>query len=463
MKILVIGLARTGQGIIKAIVDENHDITVIDKSHETVEHMTEKYNVCGYCGSGASKTVLTRAGIADTDIVIASTETDEINLMCCMIAKELGAKHAVAILRNPDFAEEEDFIREKFGISYIINPELDTAKEIAKLISLPVSIKVEAFFSGKTTIAEVPVSNKLPIAGMTLREFRQQNYADILVCAVRRGKEVFVPSGDFILRDGDVVDIISSQEQLKNFCQTLGIIRKPIKSVMMVGCGTIGLYLAKHLCESKIKVKIIEFDKKRCRELLEELPSAEITYGDGVESELLLEEGIKKYDACISLAGADETNLVAAMFAWSCGVKTIITKVVSPSYAEILHGVSIDCTISPSLTAAEKLLKYVRTVENYSRKAPGDIKSIYMLANSNAEALEFSADEDSFPYCNIKFSSPAFKLKPNTLIAAIIRKEEIIIPDGNSFILPGDRAVVITVKENKYNCLRDIIEVSKKK
>jgi len=463
MKILVIGLARTGQGIVKAILDENHDVTVIDRSHETVERMTEHYNVCGYCGSGASKTVLTRAGVADADIVIASTETDEINLMCCMIAKELGAKYAVAVLRNPDFAEEEEFIRNKFGISYIINPELDTAKEIAKLISLPVSIKIEAFFSGTTTIAEVPVSEKLPIAGMTLREFRQKNYADILVCAVRRGKDVVIPRGDFVLREGDVIDIISSQDQLKMFCQTLGIIHKPIKSVMLVGCGTIGLYLARQLCRSKIKVKIIEFDKKRCKDLLEELPEAEITYGDGVESGLLLEEGIKKYDACISLTGADETNLVVAMFAWSCGVKSIITKVVSPSYAEILHGVSIDCTVSPSLTAAEKLLKYVRTVENYSRKAPGDIRSIYMLANSNAEALEFSADEDSFPYCNIKFSSPDFKLKPNTLIAAIIRKEDIIIPDGNSFILPGDRAVVITVKENKYNCLRDIIEPSKKK
>ena len=196
--------------------------------------------------------------------------------------------------------------------------------------------------------------------------------------------------------------------------------------------------------------------------MLDELPHAEITYGDGVESELLLEEGIKRYDACISLTGADETNLVAAMFAWSCGVKTIITKVVAPSYAEILHGVSIDCTVSPTLTASEKILKYVRTVENYSRKAPGDIKSIYMLANSNAEALEFSVETDSFPYTNIQFSSPEFKLKPNTLIAAIIRNEEIIIPDGRSVILPGDRAVVITLKENKYNCLRDIMAIQKK-
>lgn len=462
MKILIIGLARTGQGIIKAILDENHDITVIDKSRGTVENITEHYNVCGYCGSGASKTVLMRAGITDTDMVIAATETDEVNLMCCMISKELGAKHTVAILRNPDFAEEEEFIKQKFGISYIINPELDTATEIAKLVSLPLSIKVEAFFSGKTTIAEIPVNDKLSIAGMTLREFRQKNYADILVCTVRRGKEVVVPRGDFILKDGDVIDIISSQDQLKKFCQALGIIRKPIKSVMMIGCGTIGLYLARRLCESKIKVKIVEFDKKRCSYLLDELPSAEITYGDGVESEMLLEEGIKRYDACISLTGADETNLVAAMFAWSCGVKTIITKVVSPSYAEILHGVSIDCTVSPTLTASEKILKYVRTVENYSRKAPGDIKSIYMLANSNAEALEFSVETDSFPYTNIEFSSPDFKLKPNTLIAAIIRNEDIIIPDGKSVILSGDRVVVITVKENKYNCLRDIMSIQKK-
>ena len=457
MKILIIGLARTGLGIINSLLNEGHSLTVIDKSHEAVEYATEKFNVCGFCGSGASRTVLKKAGISETDIAIAATETDEINLMCSMIAKPLGAKRVVAFAKNPDFAEESDYIKKQFGISHIINPEYDMAKEISKIIRLPIPLKLEAFFSSDTTVSELPIDEKITDSEIKISEFRKKFTADILISAVKRGKDVFVPNGDFVLKVGDMINVVSSQNELKKVCESLGIIKKPVRSVMMVGCGTIGLYLAKELCEHKIKVKIIEFNKKRCAELLNELHNADIVYGDGVESGLLIEEGIQKFDACIALTGADETNLVVSMFAWSCGIHPIITKIVSASYAEILKGVKIDYTVSPSLSAAHNLLQYIRHYENSYEDGLGEINAVNKSADGKIEFVEFVAD-DHFSKKDIPFSSSDFKLKKNTLIAAIIREGTVIIPDGRSSIRSGDRVIIVTLNKSGYRNLESILK-----
>ena len=457
MKILIIGLARTGLGIISSILGEEHSITVIDKSHEAVEYATEKFNVCGYCGSGASRSVLKKAGIADTDIVIAATETDEINLMCSMMAKSHGAKLVVAIVRNPDFTEESDYIKNQFGISHIINPEYDTAKEISRIIRLPIPLKIEAFFDSETTVAELTIDEKITEANIKISEFRKKFTADILISTVKKGKDVFVPNGDFVLNVGDTINVVSSQNELKKLCESLGLIKKPIRSVMMVGCGTIGLYLAKELCEHKIRVKVVEFNKKRCEELLTELPGAEIVYGDGVEPGLLIEEGIKKFDACVALTGADETNLVISMFAWSCGIHPIITKIVSPSYAEILKGVDIDYTVSPALATAHDLLRYVRHYENYYEHKFGDINAVNKSADGKVEFIEFIAD-GNFSKKDLPFSSPDFKLKPNTLIAAIIRNGNVIIPDGKTVIRDGDRVIAVTLNKSGFSNLEEMLK-----
>ncbi len=457
MKILIIGLARTGLGLISSILGEEHSITVIDKSHEAVEYATEKFNVCGYCGSGASRTVLRKAGIADTDIVIAATETDEINLMCSMMAKSLGAKKVVAFVRNPDFAEESDYIKNQFGISHVVNPEYDTAREISRIIRFPIPLKLDAFFSSDTTVSELTIDEKITEADIKISEFRKKFSADILISTVKRGKDVFVPNGDFVLKLGDTINVVSSQNELKKLCESLGLIKKPIKSVMMVGCGTIGLYLAKELCEHKIRVKIIEFNKKRCEELLVELPNAEIVYGDGVESGLLTEEGIQKFDACVALTGADETNLVISMFAWSCGIHPIITKIVSPSYAEILKEVEIDYTVSPALSTAHNLLRYVRHHENRSEHRSGDINAVNRSADGKIEFVEFIADSN-FSKKEVPFSSPDFKLKPNTLIAAIIREGNVIIPDGRSVIRDSDRVIAVTLNSSGFCNLEEILK-----
>ena len=457
MKILLIGLARTGLEIINGILNEGHSITVIDKSHDAVEYAIEKYNVCGYCGSGASSTVLKKAGIEYTDLVIAATETDEINLMCSMMAKSLGAKRVVSVVRSPDFAEESDYIKNKFGISHIINPEYDTAIEMSKIIRLPVPLKVDAFFSLDTTVSEIPINETITDSEIKVIDFRKKYTADILIAAVKRGNKIFVPNGDFVLKSGDVINVVSSQSELKKFCESINLIKKPIKSVMMVGCGTTGLYLAKDLCNHKIKVKIIEFNKKRCEDLLGELPDAEIVYGDGVESGLLIEEGIKKFDACVALTGADETNLVISMFAWSCNIHPIITKIMSTSYAELLNEVNIDYTVSPAFMTSHNLLRYIRHYENLSQNRSGDIYAITRLDDGKLEFIEFIAGKD-FKLLNTPLSSPDFKLKPNILIAAIIRDGNIIIPTGKSFISDGDRVVAVTATKERYLNLNEILK-----
>ena len=457
MKILIIGLAKTGQGMIKGILDENHEVTVIDKSKSAIEEATNKYNISGFCGSGASRKVLLKAGVADADIVIAATETDEVNLMCSMIAKSLGAHYVVAVLRNPDFEHEREYIKSQFGISYIINPELDTANEIANLIRFPVSLKAEAFFANDITIAEIPVEAKMEIDGISISDLRAKLASEMLVCSVKRGKNAYVPDGSFVLKSGDVLDVIISHSTLNQICEKLGIIKKNVKSVMIVGGGNTGLYLAKKLCEMKMKVKIVEFDKKRCSELVAELPHAEVVHGDGLESGLLMEEGIKNYDACVSLTGADESNLVAAMFAWSCGIHPIITKIVSPSYAELLKGVSIDYTVSPSAVSMKNLLRYIRIMENCTCCKKGDINALNKLGDGSVEAIEFCADE-SFASLGVPFKDFSPSIKDNTLVAAIIRNDNVIIPDKDSTIELNDKVIIVTLCGNKYHTLSDILK-----
>jgi trk system potassium uptake protein TrkA len=375
-----------------------------------------------------------------------------------MIAKSLGAKKVVAFVRSPDFAEDSDYIKSQFGISHIINPEYDTAKEISRIIRLPISIKLEAFFSSDTTVAELTVNDKIiSTPEIKISDLRKKFDVDILISTVKRGKDVFVPNGDFTLKIGDVINVVSSQNELKKFCESLGIIRKPIKSVMMVGCGTIGLYLAKELCEHKIKLKIIEFSQKRCAELLDKLPNAEIVYGDGVESDLLIEEEIHKFDACVALTGADETNLVISMFAWSCGIHPIITKIVSASYAEILKGVNIDYTVSPALATAHNVLRYIRHYENGYMHSFGDINAIEKIADGKIEYIEFVADSN-FSKRGKPLTSEELKLKPNTLISAILRGGKVIIPDGKSTILDGDRVIVVTSSKSGFCNLEEIFK-----
>ncbi len=455
MKIIIVGLGQTGTLLAQRITRENHDVVAVDNDREIVENVTNLYSVSGICGSGASREILLQAGADSADVIIAVSPVDEINLMACMVAKSCGTRYAVARIHRPELSADQNYFSEAFRIDYVVNPKRDTAMEMNRQIGMPGKVKADAYFSDVATIIRINMDqNVIPGGSMPLKEVRQFFGTDMLVATVTRGDKLYIPRGDFVIQPGDVVGIIAADTALSQIIMKLGLMRGTAKRVMLVGGGTVAYYLARKLLEEKKSVVILEHDKKRCAELAELLPEAEISYAEGIDAEVLLEEGMKKADVCVSLTGNDDTNLVISLFAWSCGVESVITKVNATAYEKLLNRVNIDITISPSVISADRIMSFVRNVTVYNAKG-NDIQSLYQLAGGQAEAIEFIA-YDSCSKLGVLFKQPELKLKKDILIAMIIRDGQVIIPDGNSCIRSGDRVVIISKKGHGLNTLNDI-------
>lgn len=455
MKIIIVGLGQTGTLLAQRISQENHDVVVIDNDREKVEHVTNRYSVSGISGSGASKEILLQAGADTADIIIAVSSVDEINLMACMVAKNCGTRYAVARVYHPELSTDKEYFSKAFHIDYVVNPKRDTAMEISRQIGMPGKVKADAYFSDVATIIRINMDqNIIPGDSMPVKEIRNYFGTDMLVATVTRGDKLYIPKGDFVIQPRDVVGIIAADTAIETIITKLGLMRRPVKRVMLVGGGDVAYYLADKLLAGKRNVTILEHDKKRCAELAELLPEAEISYANGVDAEALLEEGMKKADVCVSLTGNDDTNLVISLFAWSCGVESVITKVNSSAYEKLLNKVNIDITISPSVISADRIMGFVKNAAAYNAKG-NDIQCLYQLAGGMAEAIEFVA-YDSCEKLNIAFKQPEFRLKKDVLIAMIIREGQVIIPDGNSCIHSGDRVIVISQKGHGLNTLNDI-------
>lgn len=456
MKIIIVGLGKTGMLLADMLSKENHDVTVVDSDKKTVEAATDKYSVSGVCGSGASQSVMLKAGADTADVIVVLTPSDETNLMVCMLAKKLGTRYAALRLQSPEFVADRDYICKQFGIDYIVNPKRDTAMEINRQIGLPGIVKSVAFFSTDVVMLRIDIDSGNPLAGKTLKATRGVFDTEMLVCTVKREDKAFVPNGDFVINEHDVVSVICSKSSVEKIATKLGLLRKPVKSVFIVGGGTTGKYLAEMLISEGKQITILESDKERCMELSEELPKATIAYAEEVNSDILIEEGIKNSDVCVSLTGEDEKNLVISLFAWSCGVSSIITKVNLPSYERLLNKVKIDITVSPTVISTDMLMRFVRNVTVFNEKG-NDIQRIFSVAGGMAEAIEFVAYDDC-KMLGIPLKSADFKLRKGLLLAAVIRNGKAIIPDGNTAIESGDSVVVITKSGHHLNILNDIFD-----
>ncbi len=455
MKIIIVGLGQTGILLAERIPMENHDATVIDTDKEKIENITNLYNVNGICGSGASKEILMQAGAATADIIIAVSSVDEINLMSCMIAKNCGTRYAMARMNQPELSRDKDYFKSTFQIDSIINPKLETALEMHRQIFVPGELKADAYFSDVATIIRLRLTEKLiPAQGLPMKEIKGVLGADMLIATVTRGKKLYIPKGDFVLQKDDVVGVIAADTAISQIAARLGAEHKPVRHAMLVGGGTTAYYLGKLLLEDNKSVTILENNAKRCAELAELLPEANISYADGTDTEILLEEGLEKTDSCISMTGKDDTNMVISLFAWSQGVKSIITRINTTSYEKLLNKVNIDITILPALISANHVLSFIRNLAVHNAKG-NDIQCLYQLAGGMAEATEFIA-YDNCKKLGIAFRQPELKLKKDILIAMIIHEGQVIIPDGNSRILSGDRVIVISKKGNGLNTLNDI-------
>ena len=451
MKVIVIGDGKVGRTIVEQVCQEGHEVVVVDTNYESIEQAIDKYDVMGIVGNGASYDILKSAGADKANIVIAATSSDETNILSCLIAKKLGAKSTIARVRSYDYINQINIIKKDLGITMTFNPEYEASMEIMKIINFPEAIRVDSFAKGNVDLVELYLPEDSPLIGKSLIEIYQKYQVKVLVCAVQRNDEVFIPTGGFIFNSKDKIHITAKRSDLKRFLKKLGLIEDKIESVMLIGGGKLSLYLGKELLKNKYEVKIIEQDYKRCVELSELLPQATIIHGDGTDQQVLEEEGIKTTDAVVCLTSTDEENIILSMYAYKQKVHKIITKINRPSFVGLMETISMASVISPKEIVASKIISYIRARNNVRGS---NVVTLHKLVNNKVEALEFVAKDDK-RLVNICLKD--LRLKSNILIAGIIREGKAIIPNGDDMILVNDNVIVVTTNQF-LDDLNDILE-----
>ena len=441
MKILVIGDGKVGQAIIQHTCQEGHEITIIDNDPKVVEDIVNLCDVIGYVGNGASYDVQKQADVEKMDLVIAVTPSDETNILSCIVAKKLGAKSTIARVRNYDYNKQINLLMDNLGIDMTINPELEAANEIFRILNFPQAIKVDTFAKGNVDLVEYVIPENSPLIGESLMNLHFKYQVKVLISAVQRGEEVFIPTGSFTFKAKDRIHITSSVNNVRLFLSKLGLNEVKIRNILIIGGGKIALYLGEKLIQSKYKVKIIENDLQRCKELSDLLPQASIIYGDGTDQQLLEEEGLASTDAVICLTGMDEENIIISLYANKMKVDKIIAKVNNSSFAQLLETVDVASIVTPKELISHRVVRFIRASNN-SRGS--EVITLYKLVNNRVEALEFLAKAGS-KVLNIKLKD--LKVKDKILIAGIIRNNEVIIPSGDDMILENDSVIVVTTNQ----------------
>ena len=432
MKIIVVGCGKVGAALTAQLSREGHDIAVIDVNSTVLTDISNNYDVMGLIGNGASHAVQVEAGIEKADLLVAATDSDELNLLCCLIAKKAGGCNTIARVRNPVYNEEIDFIKEELGLSLTVNPEYAAATEAARVLRFPSAVQIETFARGKVEIVKVKIPENSVLDGSPLAQIHKRTGTDVLICTVERGEQVEIPNGSFVLKAGDTISIVASKENTRDFVSRIGLKSRRVRDCMIIGGGTIAFYLAQQLLDSGIRVKIIEKNRDRCEELSDLLPKAVIIHADGSDQNILMEEGIKDYEAFVTLTGMDEENLFLSMFAQNA------SKVDRLAFDEIIKRLDLGTLLHPKNITADHIVRYVRALQN---SIGSNMESLYKIIEDKVEAMEFLIGADS-PVVGIPLSE--LKVKPNVLIACISRGGRIIIPNGNSSIHVGDSVVVVS-------------------
>lgn len=443
MKIVIIGAGKVGKKISDQLVMENHDIIVIDNDASRLNTVNNNHDIMCIQGNGTLSEVQLEAGIDSADVMIATMPNDELNMLCCLIAKKLGAKHCIARVRNPEYYRQLDLIKDELGLSMTVNPEFSAAAEISRVLILPAAAQVEVFAKGRVELIEFKITDTNPLVGYTLADIYNKYKIKILVCAVQRDGEVIIPDGNFIPQAGDRISIACNHHEAEKFFKRMGSNNNKIKSVMIIGGGRIGYYLAKQMSSIGVTVKIIENDYKRCLELSELLTDVAIINADGTDHNTLKEEGIESVDAFAALTGIDEENMIMAMYAKNKQVPKVIAKINRGSYVALSDHIGLDSIVSPKLIAANNILGYIRAMKNSENS--NNIETIYKLVDEKVEAVEFTVREKA-EYTNKPLRE--LKTRKDALIASIVRKRKPIIPGGDDEILVGDSVIVVTSTNN---------------
>lgn len=451
MNIVIIGDGKIGSTLAEQLLREGHDIVVVDNNAEVLENSISMQDIMCVEGNGALMEIQEEAGVKDADVVVACTSMDELNMLCCLMAKKLGAKKTIARVRNPEYYSQINLIKDDLGLSMYINPEFSAAAEISRLLIFPSAEKIELFAKGRVELVEHTVAEDNPICGYALKDIYKKYKIKMLVCAVQRGNEVYIPDGNFVLESGDIINISATHSEIEKFFHHTDTKKRKVSSVMIIGGGKIGYYLAKKLSELKMQVKIVDNDMERCRQLSELLPEVSVIFGDGTDQALLYEEGIDQVDAMVALTGMDEENFIVSMFCKSITVPKIITKINRETYIDMAEKLGLESIITPASISANHVISYVRAIKN---SEGSNEETLYRLINNRLEALEFIITEnESYVGKPLK----ELTLKKNNLIACIVRHRKIIIPNGDDRIEVGDSVIVVTTNTNAVHDIKEII------
>lgn len=439
MNIIIVGYGKVGQKIAERISEEKeHNITVIDVRAKKIEDMVGQYDVMGVVGSGANIETLREAGVKNADLLIAVTGSDELNLLTCLIARKCGKCQTIARVRKPEYFQEVQLFKEDLGLAMIINPELTAATEIARLLRFPSAVQIDTFAKGRIEILKFRVPEDSILDSIKVSDIRVKIDSDILICGVERADEAFIPRGDFVIKGGDLMSVVSPTETASKFFKKIGIKTNKVKDTMIVGGGDTAYYLAARLIKSGIRVKVVEQKSERCEELCDLLPKAEIINGDGSNNNLLLETGLEQAESFVALTNIDEENVLLSLFARKRMNGKVVTKINRIAYDEVISELNLDSTIYPKNLTAEYIVRFVRAKKN---SIGSNIETMHYILDGKAEALEFKILEGS-PISDIMIEN--LSLKPNVLIAYINRGGMLITPRGKDVIKAGDTVLVIT-------------------
>ena len=452
MKIIVAGCGKIGITLIENFVNQGHEVVALDSNPYAITDNTNVYDAMGVCGSATDCDTLAEAGVDKADVFVAATDADELNMLSCFLAKRMGASHTIARIRKPEYNDQNvGFMRQQLDLSMSINPEQLAAQELFKVLKLPSAMTVETFSRRNFEMVELRLRPESPMDGLSLSELRKKYAAKFLVCVVQRGEKVYIPDGNFVLREGDRIGVTATPTEIHRFLRMVGVMQKQAKSVMILGASRMAYYLGKMLLDNGTTVKIIDQDRDRCRQFCDLLPGATMIHGESIQQELLVEEGIGSVDAFVALTGIDEENILMSFYANAQNVPKVVAKVNHNELAAMADNLGLECIISPKKVVVDVLLRYVRALEN---SLGGQVETLYKLMDGRAEALEFKVQAD-FEALQIPLKELA--LKKDILIAGIVRGRKNIIPSGDDVIAAGDR-VIILAAGRALNTLSDILE-----
>lgn len=451
MKIIVVGCGNVGATLAEQLSSEGHDITVIDIREQLVENVSVSYDVLGIVGNGASFAVQSEAGVDEADLLVAVTGSDELNVLCCLIAKKAGGCHTIARVSNPVYSQEIAYIKEELGLSMVINPQLTAAREMARMLKFPFALKIDKFAKSRVDLVVYQIEENSPLCNMKLKDMPDKLHCDVLITAVERGEKVLIPDGNFELKAQDEITILGTEIKTIEFFKKLGKPTAAARDAMIIGGGKTSIYLAKQLLQMGLKVKIIERDKERCEELTDMLPRAMIICADATDKDVLLEEGLMDAEAFVANTNFDEENIMLALFAKSLSKAKLITKVHRTSYGGIIENMGVGSIIYPKYITAANIIQHVRAMKN---SIGSNIETLYRLNDNRVEALEFLIKKNS-PAAGIPLAE--LKLKPNMIIGCITHKGRTTIPKGQSVIEVGDTVILVTAQTGLHD-IRDALK-----